>query len=336
MAGSEMRPAVLVTGGAGYIGSHVARALQGAGFDPITYDNLSQGHRWAVRFGPLELGELADQAHLEAVMRRHRPVAVVHLASLIAAGDSVVQPADYYQNNVAGTLALLQAMRETGVERLVFSSSAAVYGEPHSTPIAEDHPKLPINPYGGSKLMCERMIEDFAAAYGVRAVSLRYFNAAGAEPEARIGEAHAKETHLIPLVLEVAAGLRRHIAIFGTDYATHDGTCLRDYVHVCDIADAHLLALRFLETRPGAHAFNLGSGSGATVRDVIETAVHVTGRHIAAVDRPRRTGDPTALLADASLARTVLGWTPRYPDLADQIATAWNWHGRVLSQVAGN
>jgi len=183
-----MRPAVLVTGGAGYIGSHVARALAAAGLTPVTYDNLSEGHRWAVRFGPLERGELADQARLEAVMRQHRPVAVVHLASLIAAGDSVVQPADYYQNNVAGTLALLQAMRETGTGRLVFSSSAAVYGEPQSTPIGEEHPKLPINPYGGSKLMCERMIEDFAAAYGVRAASLRYFNAAGAEPGAGIGE----------------------------------------------------------------------------------------------------------------------------------------------------
>lgn len=336
MAGSERRPAVLVTGGAGYIGSHVARALNGAGLEPVTYDNLSEGHRWAVRYGPLERGELADQPRLEAVMRQYRPIAVVHLASLIAAGDSVVQPAEYYQNNVAGTLALLQAMRETSVDRLIFSSSAAVYGEPQSTPIAEDHPLLPINPYGGSKLMCERMIEDFATAYGVRAVSLRYFNAAGAEPGAEIGEAHRKETHLIPLVLEVAAGLRRTIAIFGTDYATHDGTCLRDYVHVCDIADAHLLALKFLETRDGAHAFNLGSGSGNTVRDVVETAAAVTGRRIAAVERPRRPGDPTALLADPSRARDILGWTPRYPKLADQIATAWNWHGRMLSQVAEN
>ncbi len=336
MAGSEMRPAVLVTGGAGYIGSHVARALAAAGLNPVTYDNLSEGHRWAVRFGPLERGELADHGRLEAVMREYEPIAVVHLASLIAAGDSVVQPADYYQNNVAGTLALLQAMRETGVGRLVFSSSAAVYGEPQSTPIDEAHPKLPINPYGGSKLMCERMIEDFAAAYDVRAASLRYFNAAGAEPGAEIGEAHKKETHLIPLVLEAAAGLRRHIAIFGTDYATRDGTCLRDYVHVCDIADAHLLALKFLENQEGAHAFNLGSGSGNTVREVIDTAEQVTGRRIAAVERPRRPGDPTALLADPGRARDILGWVPAYPALADQIATAWNWHGRMLSQVAEN
>lgn len=331
-----MRPAVLVTGGAGYIGSHVARALKRAGLNPVTYDNLSEGHRWAVRYGPLERGELADQARLEDVMRQYSPVAVVHLASLIAAGDSVVQPAEYYQNNVAGTLALLQAMRETGVGRLVFSSSAAVYGEPHTTPITEDHPKLPINPYGGSKLMCERMIEDFAAAYGVRAASMRYFNAAGAEPGAEIGEAHNKETHLIPLVLEVAAGLRRHIAIFGTDYATRDGTCLRDYVHVCDIAAAHLLALKFLETNDGAHAFNLGSGSGNTVREVIETAERVTGRRIARIERSRRPGDPTALLADPARAHKILGWIPQYPDLADQIATAWNWHGRMLSQVAEN
>lgn len=331
-----MRPAVLVTGGAGYIGSHVARALAMQGMEPVTYDNLSEGHRWAVRYGPLERGDLADQARIEAVMRQYRPVAVVHLASLIAAGVSVVQPADYYQNNVAGTLALLQAMRETGVGRLVFSSSAAVYGEPRTTPIDEDHPKLPINPYGGSKLMCERMIEDFATAYGVRAASLRYFNAAGAEPGGEIGEAHRNETHLIPLVLEAAAGLRRHVAIFGTDYATRDGTCLRDYVHVCDIADAHLLALRFLAHQPGAHSFNLGSGSGSTVREVVATAERITGRKVAIQERPRRPGDPTALLADPARARDILGWKPRYPALDDQISTAWNWHGRLPSQVAGN
>ncbi|MGQ3072075.1 MAG: UDP-glucose 4-epimerase GalE [Ferrovibrionaceae bacterium] len=331
-----MRPVVLVTGGAGYIGSHVARALALHGMEPVTYDNLSEGHRWAVRYGPLERGDLADQARIEAVMRQYRPVAVVHLASLIAAGVSVVQPADYYQNNVAGTLALLQAMRETGVGRLVFSSSAAVYGEPRTTPIDEDHPKLPINPYGGSKLMCERMIEDFANAYGVRAASLRYFNAAGAEPGGEIGEAHRNETHLIPLVLEAAAGLRRHVAIFGTDYATRDGTCLRDYVHVCDIADAHLLALRFLAHQPGAHSFNLGSGSGSTVREVVATAERITGRKVAIQERPRRPGDPTALLADPARARDILGWKPRYPALDDQISTAWNWHGRLPSQVAGN
>lgn len=331
-----MRPAVLVTGGAGYIGSHVARALALNGIEPVTYDNLSEGHRWAVRYGPLERGDLADQTRIEAVMRRYRPVAVVHLASLIAAGASVVQPADYYQNNVAGTLALLQAMREAGVGRLVFSSSAAVYGEPRTTPIDEDHPKLPINPYGGSKLMCERMIEDFAAAYGVRAASLRYFNAAGAEPGGEIGEAHRNETHLIPLVLEAAAGLRRHVAIFGTDYATRDGTCLRDYVHVCDIADAHLLALRFLEQQAGAHSFNLGSGSGSTVREVVAAAERITGRKVATEERPRRPGDPTALLADPARARDILGWKPRYPALDDQISTAWNWHGRLPSQVAGN
>ncbi len=331
-----MRPAVLVTGGAGYIGSHVARALALNGIEPVTYDNLSEGHRWAVRYGPLERGDLADQTRIEAVMRRYRPVAVVHLASLIAAGASVVQPADYYQNNVAGTLALLQAMREAGVGRLVFSSSAAVYGEPRTTPIDEDHPKLPINPYGGSKLMCERMIEDFAAAYGVRAASLRYFNAAGAEPGGEIGEAHRNETHLIPLVLEAAAGLRRHVAIFGTDYATRDGTCLRDYVHVCDVADAHLLALRFLEQQAGAHSFNLGSGSGSTVREVVAAAERITGRKVATEERPRRPGDPTALLADPARARDILGWKPRYPALDDQISTAWNWHGRLPSQVAGN
>lgn len=331
-----MRPAVLVTGGAGYIGSHVARALTLHGMEPVTYDNLSEGHRWAVRYGPLERGDLADQARIEAVMRQYRPVAVVHLASLIAAGVSVVQPADYYQNNVAGTLALLQAMRETGIGRLVFSSSAAVYGEPRTSPIDEDHPKLPINPYGGSKLMCERMIEDFAAAYGVRAASLRYFNAAGAEPGGEIGEAHRNETHLIPLVLEAAAGLQRHIAIFGTDYATRDGTCLRDYVHVCDIADAHLLALRFLEHQAGAHCFNLGSGSGSTVREVVAAAERITGRKVATQERPRRPGDPTALLADPARARDILGWKPRYPTLDDQISTAWNWHGRLPSQVAGN
>jgi len=332
MAAPETGAAVLVTGGAGYIGSHVCKALAAAGYRPVTYDNLSAGHRWAVRWGPLERGNLAHAARLENAIRRHRPFAVVHLAGVIAAGESVVDPAKYYDINVAGTLTLLSVMRRQGVDRIVFSSSAAVYGEPLATPIREDHPLAPINPYGAGKLVCERMLHDFAAAYGLRSVSLRYFNAAGADPDGDIGEAHRTETHLIPLVLDAALGLRPNVAVYGRDYPTRDGTCLRDYIHVSDLAAGHVLATDFLAANTGAHVFNLGTGTGATVAEVIAAAARVTGRPIPVRTEPRRPGDPACLVAEAGRAREALGWTPRYSMLEEQITSAWRWQNR---QVAG-
>ncbi|HLI14226.1 MAG TPA: UDP-glucose 4-epimerase GalE [Alphaproteobacteria bacterium] len=327
---------VLVTGGAGYIGSHVCKALADAGFRPVTYDNLSHGHRWAVRWGPFEQGDLAHISKLEDVVRRYQPIAVIHLAGSIAAGESVVRPARYYSNNVMNMLGLLGVMRRAGMSRLVFSSSAAVYGEPQWTPMSEEHPQAPVNAYGASKMMCERILQDFATAYGIRSVSLRYFNAAGADADAGIGEAHRDETHLVPLVLEVAAGRRSHAVVFGTDYDTKDGTCIRDYVHVSDLAAAHLAALKFLGQAAGAHAFNLGSGTGASVWEVIETARAVTGCAIPVKTQPRRPGDPAILLADPSKAKHELGWRPAYPHLEQQIASAWAWHNQDIARAVKN
>jgi UDP-arabinose 4-epimerase len=333
MAAPEILPAVLVTGGAGYIGSHVCKALRRAGYLPIVYDDLSNGHRWAVRWGPFEHGGIEDAVRLDHVMRRHSPVAVIHLAGLIAAGESVTDPAIYYRTNVAGTLTLLTTMRRHRITRIVFSSSAAVYGEPQTTLIDEDHPTVPINPYGASKLVCERMLHDFSSAYALRAVSLRYFNAVGADPDGEIGEAHRHETHLVPLVLEVAAGHRPSVAIYGTDYPTADGSCIRDYVHVCDLAAAHVQGLRFLDGNEGAHAFNLGSGTGASVREVIDAARRVTGRPIIVEVRKRRPGDPAVLVADAARARSEFRWQPQFADLDTQIGTAWRWHDTAKAAV---
>jgi UDP-glucose-4-epimerase GalE len=328
-------PTVLVTGGAGYVGSHVCKALHAAGYRPVTYDDMSGGHRWAVRWGPLERGDLANPAQLETVFRRYHPAAVIHLAGLIAAGESVEDPAKYYQANVVGTLNLLNAMRRAQVDRIVFSSSAAIYGEPQATPIVESHPALPINPYGVTKLAGERMLQDFASAYRLNSVSLRYFNAAGADPDGEIGEAHPVETHLIPLVLDVAMNARADIAIYGRDYPTRDGTCIRDYVHVSDLAAAHVLALNYLGRADGAYMFNLGSGSGATVGEVIAAARKVTGRPIKVRHELRRRGDPAVLVADPAEAKRQLGWRPKYPEFITQIETAWSWHGRRLSLMAG-
>jgi UDP-arabinose 4-epimerase len=328
MAAPEAARTVLVTGGAGYIGSHVCKALAAAGYRPVTYDNLSEGHRWAVRWGPLERGNLSHTARLENAIRRYRPEAVIHLAGVIAAGESVSNPAKYYEINVAGTLSLLGVMRQQGIGRIVFSSSAAVYGEPQSTPMTEDHPLAPINPYGAGKLACERMIQDFSAAYGLRSIALRYFNAAGADPAGDIGEAHRIETHLVPLVLGAALGERPYVSVYGTDYPTRDGTCVRDYIHVSDLAAAHVLAMEFLDGQPGAHVFNLGTGSGATVAEVIAAARRVTGRSIDVRNQPRRTGDPAVLVADAALAKARLGWAPARTDLEQVISSAWRWHNR--------
>lgn len=320
-----MTPTVLVTGGAGYIGSHVCKALSASGYRPVSYDNLSNGHEWAVRWGPLERGDLADCVRLGEVLERHRPIAVMHFAALIEAGHSVVDPQRFYANNVVGLLSLLTGMRAHGIHRIVFSSTAAVYGTPERTPIDEGHPLAPINPYGATKMMCERLLADFATPYGIHSVALRYFNAAGADPDGELGEAHDPETHLIPLVLDVAAGRRSHITIFGDDYPTSDGTCTRDYIHVSDLAAAHVLALGRVREAGGVDAFNLGNGRGFTVREVIEAARAVTGRAIHTRVAGRRAGDPPVLVADSSRARRVLGWRPVHAALERQIEHAWRW-----------
>ncbi len=329
-----MQGTILVTGGAGYIGSHVCKALARAGYLPVVYDNLSNGHREAVRWGPLEVGDLEDEARLAACLAGHRPDGVVHLAGFIAAGESVVAPAKYYGNNLRGFLTLLDGMRRYGVERIVFSSTAAVYGAPRSVPIKETAPVRPVNPYGHSKAMCEQILQDYAVAYGIRSISLRYFNAAGADPDGELGECHEPETHLIPLVLEAAAGLRNGIDVYGDGYPTRDGTCVRDYVHVADLATAHVLALRKMKTAAVVAAYNLGNGEGFTVLEVIGAAERVTGCSIPTHRHPPRAGDPPVLLADATLAKAELGWTPAFGALETQLEHAWDWHRRRHSAVA--
>jgi UDP-glucose-4-epimerase GalE len=317
--------AIVVAGGAGYIGSHVCKALAGAGYLPVAFDNLSNGHRWAVRWGPLEIGDLADRSRLDACFLRYRPLAVIHLAGFIAAGESVVNPAKFYDNNLRGMLCLLESMRANHVNRIVFSSSAAVYGTPAAVPIGEDAPFAAVNPYGRTKAMGEEILRDYASAYGLRPISLRYFNASGADPEGELGEAHEPETHLIPLVLEAAAGLRPAIDVFGENYPTRDGTCERDYVHVADLAEAHVLALKRSGFGAGAEAYNLGNGRGFTVLEVIKAAERVTGHRIVRRSRPIRAGDPAVLVADGSRAVAELAWRRRYGDLDTQIAHAWRW-----------
>ncbi len=320
---------ILVTGGAGYIGSHACKALARAGFLPVSYDSLEHGHADAVRWGPLEQGALADRARLDDVIDRHRPIAVMHFAAYAYVGESVRDPGKYYHNNVAGSLGLLEAMRDHGIDKLVFSSTCATYGVPQRLPLTEDHPQQPINPYGASKWMVERMLADFDAAHGLRSMSLRYFNAAGADPDGEAGERHDPETHLIPLVLEAATGTRPDITVFGSDYATPDGTCIRDYIHVSDLADAHVLALQALLGGAATTAYNLGNGKGFSVREVIDCARRVTGRDIAVSEGARRPGDPAVLVGDASRIRRELGWSPNYADLDTIIGTAWRWQQRI-------
>lgn len=317
---------VLVVGGAGYIGSHMVRLLVEAGHTVVVFDNLSQGHREAVGDVELVEGDLLNPDDLAALFRGRDIDAVIHFAALISVGESVTAPGDYYRNNLCGTLNLLDAMRAAGVNKLVFSSTAAVFGNPLTERLAEDHPLAPINPYGWSKRMVEQVLADMAAAWGLNSVALRYFNAAGAHPSAEIGEAHDPETHLVPVVLLAALGLRDKLMLFGDDYDTPDGTCVRDYIHVMDLASAHLKALEFMDEAPGAHVFNLGNGAGFSNREVIETARAVTGREIAVEAAPRRAGDPARLVADSTRAREVLGWVPSYASLESIIESAWAWH----------
>jgi UDP-arabinose 4-epimerase len=319
---------ILVTGGAGYIGSHTCKALKASGYEPVVFDNLVYGHREAVRWGELVVGDLKDPEAIAAVIAEHRPEAVIHFAAYAYVGESVTDPAKYYANNVVGTLNLLEAMRAQGVDRIVFSSTCATYGVPESVPIRETTPQNPINPYGASKLMIERVLKDYDHAYALRSVALRYFNASGADPDGEIGEGHDPETHLVPLVLYAAQGRIPHITVHGDDYDTPDGTCIRDYIHVADLASAHVKALQWLERGEGSSVFNLGNGRGFSVKEVIAAAEAVTGKQIPVVYGPRRAGDPPALVADAKLAYDRLGWKPQHTEMEGIIRTAWNWHAK--------
>jgi UDP-glucose 4-epimerase len=316
---------VLVVGGAGYIGSHMLRCLGKAGIDATTLDNLSSGRRDAVTHGDFVEGDLGDRALLDDLLGKAKFDGVMHFAAHIEVGESVFDPGKYYRNNVVNTQVLLDIMREHRVMNFIFSSTAAIFGEPVQNRIDESHPKNPINPYGRSKLMVEQILGDYDSAYGLKSVCLRYFNAAGADPAGDIGECHDPETHLVPLVLRAASGRRENISVFGTDYETLDGTCVRDYIHVHDLCDAHLLALRKLWDGSPSAAYNLGNGNGFSVREVIDTAIAVTGCDIAVVEADRRAGDPGTLVADSTRAKTELGWQPQYADLATIVEHAWQW-----------
>jgi UDP-arabinose 4-epimerase len=328
---SKCSDTVLVTGGAGYIGSHTCKALANVGFRPIAVDNLVHGHEWAVKWGPLERGDISDRTFLDAVMVRYRPAAILHFAAYAHVGESVTDPARYYRNNVVGTLNLLEAMRAHGIGILIFSSTCATYGVPRSVPIDESVAQSPINPYGASKLMVERMLADFEAAHGLRSTSLRYFNAAGADPEGELGELRDHETHLIPLALDAVSGRGPVLRVFGSDYPTPDGTCIRDYVHVTDLAEAHIAALVRLIGGGASDAFNLGSGKGASALEVIKAVERVTGRRLPYRMAPRREGDPPLLVSTPFHAARELGWAPGISDLDTIVRTAWRWHQWVES-----
>lgn len=326
---SQGKSTILVTGGAGYIGSHAVLALIKAGYEVIVLDNLSYGHRELVEQVlkvKLIVGDISDRALLDHIFTTHNIAAVMHFAAYIAVGESVTDPAKYYRNNVTGTLALLEAMVAASIKKFVFSSTCALYGIPNTVPLVEDHPQDPISPYATSKWMVERILSDFDQAYGLQSVCFRYFNAAGADPTGLLGEDHTPETHLIPLVLFAAMDKRESVSIFGTDYPTRDGTCIRDYIHVTDLAQAHILGLEYLLQGGESTAFNLGNGSGFSVREVIETASKITRKEIKVVECDRRPGDPPVLVGSSDKARKVLGWHPQYSDLEDILTHAWQWH----------
>jgi UDP-arabinose 4-epimerase len=320
-----MRSTVLVTGGAGYIGSHTAKALARAGYRVVVYDNLSRGHSWAVKWGPLETGDVHDRQKLERVLKEYRVEAVLHFAALIAVGESMQVPEIYFHNNAGGTLSLLNAMRSTGVRRMVFSSTAGVYGVPEIIPIEETTPTVPSSPYGDSKLMVEKILHWEGVCHGLQSAILRYFNAAGGDAEGETGEDHAPETHLIPCLLEAAQGLREACPLFGSDYPTPDGTCIRDYIHVTDLADAHVKALEHLEAGGENVVLNLGTGTGFSVNEILAAAERTIGRPVPVIRQPRRPGDPPALVAASHRARKVLGWEPSHSSLDNIMSTAWQW-----------
>ena len=317
---------VLVTGGAGYIGSHACKALKAAGYVPVTYDNLSTGWQEAVRFGPFEKGDILDRQRLDEVFSRYRPVAVMHFAALSQVGESMAHPGLYWRNNAAGSLTLIEAAVAADCMNIVFSSTCATYGEHDNVVLDETTPQEPINAYGASKRAIEDMLRDFGAAHGVEAVIFRYFNVAGADPDAEVGEFHRPETHLVPVILQAIEGTRPPLTIFGTDYDTPDGTCIRDYVHVCDLADAHVLGLQWLLEGRGSRVFNLGTGHGFSVREVMNEARNVTHRAVPHGEGPRRAGDCTKLVSGSTRAQAELGWQPSRSSLPQMIADAWRWH----------
>jgi UDP-arabinose 4-epimerase len=326
--------AVLVTGGAGYIGSHAAKALHRAGIEPVVLDNLSRGDRGAVRWGPFVKADIGDQAAVRSALRKYSVDAVMHFAAFAYVGESMQAPGRYFSNNVAGTLQLLEAMREEQVKKIVFSSTCATYGHPVAIPISEDHPQRPVNPYGESKLMVERLLYWYGNLHGFSSVILRYFNAAGADPEGELGECHEPEPHLIPLALSAASGSRGALDIYGSDYPTPDGTAVRDYLHVTDLADAHVAALKYLEGGGGSDVFNLGTGVGYSVRQVVKMVEQVAGRAVPVRECPRRSGDPASLIAEASKAARVLGWRPQCSSLEQTIGTAWAWRLKTNARVS--
>ena len=316
---------ILITGGAGYIGSHCCKALASRGFIPVVYDNLCRGHRSFVQWGPFEYGDILDRARLSEVIRKYQPAAVMHFAALTSVGESVADPATYFRNNIVGSLTLLETMRIHGIQDVILSSTAAVYGMPEIVPIVETCSHNPINPYGRAKLVVEEMAQDFARAYGFRVGVLRYFNACGADADGEVGESHDPETHLIPLILAAAKGTNPVITIFGNDYDTADGTCVRDYVHVADLAEAHHLVLDSLLTNKQSCTYNVGNGQGFSVLEVIEAARRVTGLPVPVKMARRRAGDPPFLIADHTRIKTELGWEPIHSGLTNILQTAWNW-----------
>ena len=317
---------ILVTGGAGYIGSHACKALKKSGFTPVTYDNLSTGHKENVQWGPLILGDLQDRELLKATIQDYKPKGVLHFAASALVVESTQNPGKYYDNNVAGSIALFEVMRQTGLEFLVFSSTCATYGLPEFLPITENHPQKPVSPYGKSKLMIEEILQD----YPFFSVCLRYFNAAGADVEGNIGEDHTPETHLIPSIIEAAMGKRKEISIYGTDFDTKDGTAIRDYIHVEDLADAHLKALHWLFENKEKNAFNLGNGKGLSIFDVIKEIEAISGKNIPTKIEKKRDGEPACLYADNTRARELLGWSPKKSKISTIIETAWKWHCQCI------
>lgn len=320
---------ILIVGGAGYIGSHTNKALNEAGYETVVLDNLSYGHEESIKWGEFCKCDLANIVDVDEVFNKYDITAVMHFSSFIDVGESVTNPEKYYTNNVVNTMNLLHVMLKHNVKKFIFSSTCATYGVPQKIPLVEDHPQNPINPYGMTKLMVEKILKDYDNAYGLKSVILRYFNASGADESGEIGEWHNPETHLIPLILDAAIGKREDIKIFGTDYDTEDGTCIRDYIHVTDLADAHIRALKYLEDENTSNEFNLGNGVGFSVRQVIESAKKVTGRDFKVEETKRRPGDPAVLIGSSKKAKDTLGWNPQYTDIDDIIKTAWIWHQKL-------
>lgn len=322
---------VLVAGGAGYIGSHVCKMLTRKGYNVIIYDNLSHGYEFLAKYGKFILGDIGDKRQLDLVFKNYKIDVVMHFCAYIEVGESVQNPRKYYVNNLYHAINLFDTMLENGVNKLIFSSTAAVYGMPENVPIDEEEPKNPINPYGRTKWMIEQVLKDYSNAHGFKYVAFRYFNAAGADPEGELGEAHEPETHLIPLVLDAALGIRKSIKIFGTDYPTPDGTCIRDYIHVNDLATAHIKGIEYLMNGNESNYFNLGNGTGFSVREIIDTVKKVTGKNFEVEEVERRPGDPAILIAKSDKARKILNWTPEY-GIEDIVKHAWEWHKKLRSK----